>query len=142
MTTRVVLLVSAEQGFAAHATTALTGGGYVVLIVRTLHEALDAVVRLTPDIVLLDGRGAVAGTGSGDWPELVRRAAQVGTRGFVVAPATADGPRAPVLAPWSQLEWSVAAPDLSGALSLALADQDVRRAVMPGTAGRETAPRS
>lgn len=142
MTTRVVLLVTAEQGFAAHATAVLTTGGYVVLIVRTVHEAIDAVVRLTPDVVLLDGRRAPAAAGGGDLRELARRTAHAGTRGFVVSPATADLFPAAPFASWSRLEWNPAELDLSGSLSLALADHVTRRPVTPPAGRRETAPRS
>lgn len=140
MTNRVVLLVAAEQGFAAHATTVLTGGGYVVLIARTVHDALETVARLSPDVVLVDARGVVASADGRGWPELVRRTAHTGTRGFVLVAATADASPALAAPEWARLVWDPAATDLSAMLSRALDGHGSPRAISLAIGGRETAP--
>ncbi len=119
----MVLLVTADTMFAAQVTDVLTRAHCAVLIARDMHDAIGAVDRLRPDVLLLDDRSGVKPASGAGLPELVRRTTRVGTRGFIIRAGDGvpiDTPRLPDVAAWPVLSRSAIGADVAAALDHAM----------------------
>lgn len=87
MQTRVLLLIASSASDAIEPMEALTGAGFAVLIARTASDAMQALDRVRPDVVLVHSLSPRQRRTVSGWRALVARARQLGTPGYVVTRA-------------------------------------------------------
>lgn len=128
MQTRVLLLIASNASDAIEPVEVLTGAGFAVLIARTASDAVQALDRVRPDVVVVHSLSSRQRRAVSGWRALVARAAQLGIPGYVVS--TAGISEQATRFPWPGIDPGNACEGLPGQLG------DLREVAAPIAFGR------